>query len=164
MLYLVVHDLWFPRCRSRRGTKTCSSTSPNDGGIPHFGCGYVLPLETKIDIFKKHVLIDARKMIDIPGLLRSRKAVHFIGSTHSGDIVWLKDAKCGRVHLFYELSGSMIASLHLFNNVANDPSLLEERQSIELFIDPCQIVDACTWYYESPGIVRVAIPPMVLMA
>ena len=117
-----------------------------------------------IDIFKKQFLVDARKMIDVPGLLRSRKAVLIIGSTHSGDIVWLKDAKCGRVHLFYELSGSMIVSLHLFNNVANDPSLFEERQSIELFIDPCQIVDACTWYYESPGIVRVAIPPVVLMA
>ena len=116
-----------------------------------------------IDIFKEQFLVGPRSVTDVPGLMQSRKAVLAIGSVSAGDILWLIDARCGRITLFYNVFGTIVVQMQMYSNVLNDPSMFDERHSTDVFVFPNQIVDACTWYYESEGIVKIAIPPIALI-
>ena len=116
-----------------------------------------------IDIFKEHCLVCPRSVTEVPGLMRSRKAVLAIGSVSAGDILWLIDARCGRITLFYNVFGTVVMQMQMYSNVLNDPSMFDERHSTDVSVFPNQIVDACTWYYESEGIVKIAIPPIALI-
>ena len=84
-----------------------------------------------------------------------------IGNLHAGDIIWLRDARCGRVQMFYNVHETIVVHVDIYQNMDN-PAMFDESVATNVFIDGRQIVDACTWYYENPGIVKVAIPPLFL--
>ena len=41
--------------------------------------------------------------------------------------------------------------------------MFDERLSADAFVDTHEIVDACTWFYAEPSIVKVAVPPLALL-
>ena len=82
----------------------------------------------------------------------------------SDDIVWFQDAGCGRVINFYEVGDQMFVHVRLFANVRGEPSLLDENQQKPTFADARSIVDACTWYRPSPGVIKIVIPPIAILS
>ena len=114
-----------------------------------------------LDLFKEQFMVAPRVVLD--GLTRSRTAVLRIGNLHMGDIVWIQGARCGRVCMFYELGEHIFVAVQIYRNAFDEPALFIEEQCRETFIEPYDIVDACTWYYDAPGIIKVSIPPIVFM-
>ncbi len=112
------------------------------------------------DLFKEEFLVRPRQVGGVPDLLRSRHAVVHCGGIHVGDVVWCKDGRCGRVHMFYELQGSIVVSLHVYSNAMGDPTMFDEAAITDVFLDAREIVDACTWYYIDYGVIKVAVPPL----
>ena len=121
-------------------------------------------MECGIDLFKEMFLIDRRELQDASGVYRSRKAILHIGSVRSGDIAWLNDARCGCINMFFEVNDQIVVSINVYNNVDTEPAMFDERQFVNAFINPSEIVDVVTWYYSEPCILRVAIPPCYLMS
>ena len=116
------------------------------------------------DLFKEQFLVHRRQVAGAPeGCCRSRHAVLKFGSTHTDDVVWLRDGRCGRVSMFYDVCGIIMVGVLIYVNAVDRSQLsaaFDERQCAETFIDPHDILDAVTWYYDAPSIVRVAIPPL----
>ena len=64
--------------------------------------------------------------------------------------------------MFDEVKGQIIVAIIVHCSVDNDPDrLYEDIGAKEVVVDAPSIVDACTWYYPSPGAIKVAIPPIV---
>ena len=137
--HTVLHDVICKQCTQMRGEDT--------------------------DLFKEQFLVHRRQVAGAPeGCCRSRHAVLKFGSTHTDDVVWLCDGRCGRVSMFYDVCGIIMVGVLIYVNAVDRSSQLsaafDERQCAETFIDPHDILDAVTWYYDAPSIVRVAIPPL----
>ena len=113
-----------------------------------------------MDLFKERFLVDAREVQS--GLMRSRHAVLACGSLQRNDVVWLKDSKCGRINTFYECDSSIIVDIDLFANVDGNIRLLDENRHSQSFVDAGSIVDACIWYYDRPGVLKVCVPVICL--
>ncbi len=58
-----------------------------------------------MDLFKQEFLDDPRQLKGVPAVSRSTRAVVSCGGVKRGDIVWLKDVRCGRVNKFYDVVG-----------------------------------------------------------
>lgn len=116
-----------------------------------------------VDLFKAQLLVHPRAVEGAPNVCRSRAAVLRCGEIRSKDIVWFKNAECGRIAGFYEVGESIIADVVLYQNVLDDPCLFHEDRQSKQFVDVGAIVDACTWYYDSPGVIKVVIPPIVII-
>ena len=114
------------------------------------------------DLFNETFLVDARELSN--GMLRSNKAVLAVGSMKANDIVWLKDARCGSVLMFYQVQDVIVISVNIFSDFMGDPAKFDERQAMQTFIDPRAILDVCTWFYDDELIIKVAIPPLFLVA
>ena len=82
---------------------------------------------------------------------------------YAGDIVWLRGARCGRVVLFYESGADMVVHVSLYRNVDGQPDFFTEESPVDEFVDAAEVMDACTWFYDSPSILRVAVPPSALL-
>ena len=117
-----------------------------------------------VELFKEEFLVHPRLVSDVPDLRRSTRAVLQIGGVHTDDIVWLTGAKCGRAKMFYQFGDDMLAHLALFENAAGVPDQFDERQSVDAFVDTRTIIDTCTWYYDSPSILKVAVPPLAVLS
>ena len=113
-----------------------------------------------MDLFKERFLVDAREVQS--GLMRSRHAVLACGSLQKNDVVWLKDSKCGRINTFYECDSSIIVDIDLFADVDGNIRLLDENRHSKSFVDAGSIVDACIWYYDRPGVLKVCVPVICL--
>ena len=116
-----------------------------------------------VDLFKEQFLHKPRTVSGVDGLLRSAAAVLRCGMVHSGDIVWFRDATCGRVVNFFEIGDSIYIFVALYANIEGDPSRLDESRQSRHFIDAHSMVDACTWYYANPAEIKIVIPPIVLI-
>ena len=46
--------------------------------------------------------------------------------------------------------------------VGGDPCMLDEAFQTQRFLDVTDLVDACIWYYDTPGIIKVCLPPSLL--
>ena len=75
----------------------------------------------------------------------------------------MRRSRCGRVEMFYEFQDHLLVQLSLYQSVRGAPDVFDERLSEITFVDTHEIVDACTWFYDSPSIVRVAVPPLALL-
>lgn len=118
---------------------------------------------TGVDLFKEQFLHMPRDMPGAPGFRRSTSAILRCGLLGKGDILWFKNASCGRVIMFYECSEWIFVHAEIFGNINNDPSRLDETRSSLDFLDSRSVVDACAWFSPNPGEIKIAIPPIVLM-
>ena len=116
-----------------------------------------------VDLFKEQFLHKPRTVSGVDGLLRSAAAMLRCGMVRSGDIVWFRDATCGRVVYFIEIGDSIYIFVALYANIEGDPSRLDESRQSRHFIDAHSMVDACTWYYANPAEIKIVIPPIVLI-
>ena len=66
--------------------------------------------------------------------------------------------------MFYQVGEIIVVAVNSYQNIRDEPSLFQEVPGNDTFIDPYAIVDACTWFYVSPGVIRVAIPPVFLIS
>ena len=115
-----------------------------------------------IDLFKASFLVNPRTMVDVPDLHRSRTAVLPIGRLRADDVIWVEGSRCGRVAMFYELRDEIIVQVTIFEPCKGDATAFDERISHDVFIESRDVVDACTWYYLRPSIMKVAIPPLAV--
>ena len=120
-------------------------------------------LQEGVELFKSQFLENPQEVVGVSNLHRSARAVLPCGSLYAGDIVWLRSARCGRVVLFYEFGSDMVVHVSLYGAVDGMPDLCSEESPVDEFVDTAEVVDACTWFYESPSVLRVAVPPLALM-
>ena len=116
-----------------------------------------------VDLFKEQFLVTPRDIRDVPNLHTSARAVLKLGGLYVGDIVYMRGSKCGRVERFYEYGDLLLVQLSLYQSVRGAPDVFDERLAEITFVDTHEIVDACTWFYDSPSIVKVAVPPLALL-
>ena len=116
-----------------------------------------------VELFKEQFLVTPRDVRDVPNLRRSTRVVLKLGGLYVGDIVYMRRSRCGRVEMFYEFQDHLLVQLSLYQSVQGAPDVFDERLSEITFVDTHEIVDACTWFYDSPSIVRVAVPPLALL-
>ena len=119
-------------------------------------------LMSGIDLFKETVLVDPRVFDGIPSLRRSLKAVMPMGVMHTNDVIWMEGGRCGRIKMFYEFHEEFLLHVAIYSNAGRDPAAFDERQSTDAFIDVREVVDACTWFYQQPSIIKVAVPPIAV--
>ena len=67
------------------------------------------------------------------------------------------------MNMFYEFGDVFLVHVSLYHSVSGAPDVFDERSSEDAFVDTRDIVDACTWFYHSPSIVKVAVPPLALL-
>jgi len=113
------------------------------------------------DLFKSQFLVKPRDLGH--GLTRSSHAIIECGEVRKGDIIWMRDGRCGRIQSFVGLHDHIFADVVVFDSVTDNPAIFDERQSTQRFVDVSDIVDACTWFYNENHIVKVAIPPIFLV-
>lgn len=116
-----------------------------------------------IDLFKERFLVNPRDVRDVPNLRRSTRAVLKLGGLYAGDIVYIRGSRCGCVKMFYVFGDVLVVHVSLYHSVAGAPDAFDERLSEDAFVDPSESVDACTWLYASPSILKVAVPPLALL-
>ena len=116
-----------------------------------------------VELFKEQFLVNPRDVRDVPNLRRSTRAVLKLGDLYAGDVVYIRGSRCGRVQMFYEFGDVLVVQLSLHRSVAGAPDVFDERLSEGAFVHAHEIVDACTWFYDSPGIMKVAVPPLALL-
>ena len=120
-------------------------------------------LSEGVELFKNQFLVSPRDVRDVPNLRRSTSAVLDLGVLQIGDVVYMRGSRCGCVKMFYEFGDDLLVQLSLYQSVAGAPDVFDERLSEDTFVDTREIVDACTWFYDSPSIVKVAVPPVALL-
>ena len=116
-----------------------------------------------VELFKEQFLERPCDVPGVPYLRRSTRAVLKCGGLYVGDVVYTAACTCGRVRMFYEYRDEMLVHLSLYHSVAGAPDVFDERLSEDTFVDTCEVVDACTWFYDSPSIVKVAVPVLALL-
>ena len=104
-----------------------------------------------------------RDVRDVPNLRTSTRAVLKLGALSVGDVVYMRGSKCGRVEGFYEFGDDLLVQLSLYQSVRGAPDVFDERLAEITVVDTHEIVDACAWFYDSPTIVKVAVPPLALL-
>ena len=107
--------------------------------------------------------MNPRDVSGVPNLRKSPRAVLRAGGMYAGDIVWLRGSRCGRIVLFYELGNDMVVQVSLYRTVDDMPDLFSEEAPVDAFVDTADVVDTCTWFYDSPSCLRVAVPPLALL-
>ena len=117
-----------------------------------------------MNLFLQQFLVEPGELVGLAGVLRSRTAMLRCGTVRRCDIVWLSDATCGRVNCFYEVGGQIFSHLSMFESIESNPAMFDECRQRETFCDARSIVDACTWYYDSPSIIKIVIPPIVIVS
>ena len=116
-----------------------------------------------VELFKEQFLVNACDVRDVANLRRSTRAVLKVGGLYAGDIVYIRGSRCGCVNMFYEFGDAIVVQVPVFQSVAGAPDAFDERLSEDSFVDASGIVDACTWFYASPAILKVAVPPLALL-
>ena len=116
-----------------------------------------------VELFKEQFLERPCDVPGVPNLRRSTRAVLKCGGLYVGDVVYTAACTCGRVRMFYEYRDEMLVHLSLYHSVAGAPDVFDERLSEDTFVDTREVVDACTWFYDSPSIVKVAVPVLALL-
>ena len=117
-----------------------------------------------VDLFQATVLVDPRVISGAPFLIsRSTKAIAPMGALHSNDVIWMQDGRCCRIKMFYEVHGDFLLNVDIFDNVGDDPAAFDERHSTDAFVGVAEVVDACTWFYIRPSIIKVAVPPIAVL-
>ena len=116
-----------------------------------------------VDLFKEQFLVNPVAFREVPNLRRSTRAILKLGAAYVGDILYMRGSRCGRVKMFFELGDDLMVQVSLYHSVAGAPDVFDERLWEDTFVEPREIVDACTWFYDAPSIVRVAVPPLALL-
>ena len=94
----------------------------------------------------------------------STQAIITFGFARQGDLIWCKGSRCCRLRSFYETTVAVFAAVcFLRNNDGGALCMFHEDASIVEFIDCREFIDAVMWYRDSPGIIKVVIPPIVLI-
>jgi len=115
-----------------------------------------------VELFKEEFLVSPRDVREVPDLRMSTRAVLKFGGVYVGDILCMRPSRCGRVKNFYEFRGNLLVHVSMYQSVAGAPDVFDERSSEDAFVETHEIIDACTWFYQSPSVVKVAIPPLAL--
>ena len=92
---------------------------------------------------------------------RGNSALLDCGVIHKGDIVCLDSSIVGRLLCFWrpDAANEFLAQIAVYNEVheGGSPYYRESESSIT-FVCATLIVDACTWVYKRPGLLRVLLP------
>lgn len=117
-----------------------------------------------VELFKEEFLVSPRDVREVPDLRMSTRAVLKLGGLAVDDMVCMRPSmRCGRVKNFCEFRGILLVHVSMYQSVAGAPDVFDERSSEDAFVETHEIIDACTWFYQSPSVVKVAIPPLALL-
>ena len=116
----------------------------------------------RLDLWKKHVLIEPRELPGVQGVTFARSAILACGFVKHGDIVWCQDAQCCRVVAFYVATDDeMFVSVERLGSAGGLCTYHEKATTLD-FIDVRSIVDAVVWYLDADGIIKIVIPPIAI--
>ena len=96
---------------------------------------------------------------------RSRAAVVRIGHVRAGDLVITTSGVIGCVVCFWQShhNEQVAVEVDIYPCVNNDIRFAAKSQSRRGFFRHTSLVDTLLWIDESPGIIRIAIPPALLL-
>jgi hypothetical protein len=123
-----------------------------------------------LDLYKPCFLIHPKAIaLDGNHFLRSSAAVMRIGHVEHGDLVVTKCGAVAKIVCFWRRDSAEAAAAHqLFAEVDVYPSLNNDiryaatTRSKRRFLDCHSFVDSLIWLEDSPGIIRISLPPALL--
>ena len=117
------------------------------------------------DIFQCTMLVSP-KVAHVPGhvLQCAKHALCTIGSLFARDIVYIRDGAVGRIENFWKMdSEGLMVQLDVFPCVHGDTTIRDESHPVARFVPIDDIVEACIWFYARPSVIKIALPPIVLL-
>ena len=117
------------------------------------------------DIFQHDMLV-APKVAHVQGHLLqcAGHAVCAIGSLFVADIVYARDGTVGRIENFWKTdSEGLMVQLDVVQCVHGDNTIRDESGPVVRFVPMDDIVEACIWFYIRPSVIKIALPPIVLL-
>ena len=121
-------------------------------------------LQSGHDLFKKEFLVNPYSVaVADNALQRSTSAVLVTGEACKGDIALFTSGEAGRILAFWQAPGETVAiEVDIYENVQGDVRLISEDHATRRFIESGSMVDTCIWYYDSPKVIRLSLPPVIL--
>ena len=86
-----------------------------------------------------------------------------MGAMHKDGVTWTHGGQCGRIKMFYEIHDGLFVHVAIYTCAGGVPTAFDERQSVDLLIEVREVIGACTWFYQCPSMINVAIPPIALL-
>ena len=117
------------------------------------------------DIFQRTMLVSP-KVAHVPGhvLQCAKHALCTIGPLFARDIVYTRDGAVGRIENFWKTdSEGLMVQLDVFQCVHGDTTIRHESHPVTRFVPIDDIVEACIWFYARPSVIKIALPPIVLL-
>ena len=115
-----------------------------------------------VDLYKDKFLVRPSVLAD-SNVRQSTTAVFRCGELTRGDLVMFRDSSCGRVTAFYELDGSILVRADVFAMVDKTASIYAEERFVAKLLTADEIVDAVVYFYQSPAITKVCLPPQMFL-
>ena len=117
------------------------------------------------DLYKDAFLIMPHE-VEVSGIdfRRSRSACCRIGHVSARDLVMNVHGRVGRVvSCWQRISDELIVlEVDAYPCLNNDISVVSSAQAVRGFFEQVDLVDTLLWIEDSPGIIRVSVPPAVL--
>jgi hypothetical protein len=118
------------------------------------------------DLYRESFLVFPQELLICGiGFLTSRKACIRIGHVQVGDVVVNIDGVVGCVVKFWQQCGGddrIVVQVDVYPCLNNDIRYASKAQSYRSFMEDRTIVDAVLWIDDSPGIIRICVPPSLL--
>ncbi len=93
----------------------------------------------------------------------SKCAVLRCGEVNHGDILYFRSGSAGRVVRFFEGGDSgIVIEMDMYDCVGGGTTLRSEERAQRTFEEHESVLDSCIWYYESPSIIKLCLPPAAL--
>ena len=115
-----------------------------------------------VDLYKETFLVQPAA-IGNTGVRKSSRAVCRCGELRRGDFVMFRGPLCGRATSFYELNGSIVVCADVFEMINNDISVYAQERHRSSFFHADDVVDAVLYFEQSPGIIKICVPPQVFL-
>lgn len=119
------------------------------------------------DLYRTNFLISPHDVL-LAGLAlrRSRSAVlKTIGHVHVNDLMIDDNARVGKARAFWQQypQPDLFVELDLYRCVGGDVRVWATTNPKRIFVNANTMIDTLLWYEDSAGIIRVAIPPALLL-
>ena len=118
------------------------------------------------DIYMQSFLVRPRCVrVADSNLRRSNVAVLRLGRVSAGDVTMNSNGDVGMVTAMWQgipASSTIYAEVEEYPTINDDLRFRSVTRSTQQFWDASTLIDTIIWVEESPGIIRIAIPPGIL--
>ena len=116
------------------------------------------------DLFLSEFLVRPKEVSGHAGLLTSTSVASPVGDLHAGDLLCTRAGVVGRALSFWRLADrEILVRLDGYECHRGECSLRDDRACQNVIVQLADIVCACTWCYCREHIIKVHLPPSLLL-